>query len=331
MPLAGKVLSIPVIPFIFFLVFVSPSIASDQSPGETKVEVKVEAKEIPNPHWKEGMCGECHEGTPEKGKPLTFRYGGDFITLCNRCHGLISSHEYIHATGMVPSEEKLRHMPEDFKEALHKDREGRLTCIVCHNLVYQCLKEEFWREKANPLFLRDGPYAYRATICYKCHEAKKYARLNPHDQINDEGEILTSRCSVCHIGTPDVKKVRSIKEVRFKVEKDLSRLCRSCHNDIPRHPGVFIGLVIPGKKLEPSFTHLRVPPEKVLKRLEKMTAEKGIIMPLEPGTGKIFCSTCHNPHERGIQRLTRADRGADNEQRLRTMRKSDLCLMCHAK
>ena len=288
-------------------------------------------EEIVNPHWKEGLCGECHEGRPEKGKPLAFRYS-DFNRLCNRCHEKISSHAYIHATGMVPSEEKLAYMKRDFKEALYRgDRKGRLTCIVCHNLVYQCLREEYKRRLRNPLFLRGGPYRYRTSICYKCHDIRRYTRLDPHDQITDEGEILTSKCNVCHIGTPDVKTVRGIQDVKFKVEKDLTRLCRRCHNDMPKHPGTFVaGLIFPTKKGE-EFTHLRVPSEKVLQRLERTTKEKGIIMPLEPGTGRIFCATCHNPHERGIQRLIQADRGADNEQRLRTLKRSDLCLMCHDK
>ena len=54
-------------------------------------------------------------------------------------------------------------------------------------------------------------------------------------------------------------------------------------------------------------------------------------MPLEPGTGKIFCATCHNPHERGIQFIAEADRGADNTQRLRAGREGGICLMCHLK
>ncbi len=294
-------------------------------------EAAEEGKPMENPHWQEGLCGECHEGDPYK--EVRFREEGDFIALCNRCHEKDSVHAYIHATGMIPSEKKLGRMPEDFRSALYRgDEKGRLTCIVCHNLVYQCRKEEFWRRERNPRFFRGGPYGHRTDICYKCHEPKGYTRMDPHDMINDEGEILTSKCVVCHRVVPDVDRALGIEDVEFKIEKNLERLCRRCHYDIPLHPGTFIsmaGVTEKTRKRRKPFSHLRVPTSAVLKRLEKTTREKDIIIPLEPGTGKIFCATCHNPHERGIQRLRRADRGADNPQRLRAERKGEICLMCH--
>ncbi len=317
--------------FFAFCIAVVPSVYARGAVGPSQ-DGGEGPKDIVDPHWTPDRCNECHEGRAEKGEPLSFRYDGDFIRLCNRCHEEISAHAYIHATGMVPGEEKLERMPPDFKDALYRgDSEGRLTCIVCHNLVYQCLEEEFGRRENNPLFLRGGPFARRTDLCYRCHEPEKYARLNPHDQISDEGEILTSICSVCHRGVPDVKTADGIEDVEFKVEKDLERLCRRCHFDMPLHPGTFIAMIPAGGKRREPFTHLRVPSPAVMERIKEMTVLKDIIIPLEPGTGKIFCATCHNPHERGIQRLRRADRGADNVQRLRAGRTGEICLMCHEK
>ncbi len=327
--------------FIWFFVFMTVCLYAGGylygdvlSQGGGKPDV-VDNQDIPNPHWNQDMCDRCHKGMPSKDKPIVLRYKGDIIKLCNSCHEHISNHAYIHAVGMVPSEDKLSKMPEGFKTALYRgDKKGRLTCIVCHDLLYQCLKEEYWRKKDNMLFLRGAPYVYRTDICYKCHDVKKYAALNPHDQINDEGEILTARCGVCHVGVPDVKKVRGIEGVRFKVEKDLKRLCTRCHKNVPEHPATSIGfgfLEFAEKDKGKKFTHLREPTPEVSERLRKTTAERDIVMPLEPGTGRIFCATCHNPHERGIQSLSRADKGADNEQRLRASKRNTLCLMCHNK
>ena len=303
-------------------------------PAEYREEAAA-AAEVPNPHWRPGMCGECHVGTPVEGSRPRFRTD-DMIALCERCHYDISAHAYIHATGMVPSRQKYERMPAEFRDALKRGSpEGKLSCIVCHNLVYQCLEKEYSRKILDPMFFRGGPYNGRTDICYKCHDPKNYTRLDPHDMISDEGEILTTKCVVCHSVVPDVKHAEGIGDVSFKVTENLERLCRRCHYGMANHPGTFIAAFGATKKSrrkrkEP-FTHLRVPPKKVLERLEKTTAEKGIVMPLEPGTGKIFCAPCHNPHERGVQRLARADRGADNVQRLRAGRKGEVCLMCHDK
>ena len=56
-----------------------------------------------------------------------------------------------------------------------------------------------------------------------------------------------------------------------------------------------------------------------------------MIRPLEPASGRIFCATCHNPHERGVQRDARVDRGADGYKRLRTVGGETICSNCHDK
>ncbi|MBI5893732.1 MAG: hypothetical protein HZB79_08810 [Deltaproteobacteria bacterium] len=277
---------------------------------------EVERKEYPNPHWKEGLCNECHEGIPEKGRKQAFKYGGDIIKMCNSCHDVVSAHKYIHATGMVPSEEKLNKMPDDFKKALNRgDKEGKMTCLVCHEMLYQCLKENYNRKAIDSRFFRGGPYNSRTEICYNCHDASQYARLDPHEQITDEGEILIDKCIICHKITPDVKRVKGIEDVRFQVDEDFAQ---------PLKPGEK-----PGE--EKVISHIRLPYEKVLKRYKFTEAEREYVLPLEPGTGKITCATCHNPHERGIQKFTKADRGADNRQRLRAGGGGALCMNCHDK
>lgn len=337
------------LPLIFsllpFLVYAADKLVEQKGSIELKKETapfvsEVERKEYPNPHWKEGLCNECHEGIPEKGRKQTFKYGNDINKMCNSCHDVVSAHKYIHATGMIPSDDKLSRMPDDFKKALYRgDKEGKMTCLVCHEMLYQCLKENYNRKTIDARFFRGGPYnTSRTEICYNCHEASKYARLDPHDQITDEGEILVDKCIICHKITPDVKRVKGIEDVRFQVDEDLKVLCLRCHRE-RLHPGggwvppdLAAGLK-PGEKPgeEKVISHIRLPSEKVLKRYKFTETEREYVLPLEPGTGKVFCATCHNPHERGIQKFVKADKGADNRQRLRAGGGGALCMNCHDK
>ena len=74
-----------------------------------------------------------------------------------------------------------------------------------------------------------------------------------------------------------------------------------------------------------------MPPDAILKRIKETEKQRDVIVPLEPKTGRIFCATCHNPHERGVQRYDKADRGADGPKRLRRTGGMPICLNCHDK
>ncbi len=333
---------LPVVYFLSLVFCFLPILVYAQDKPATKAAStapEIESKEYPNPHWQEGLCNECHEGIPEKGKRQTFKYGGDIIKMCNSCHEVVSAHAYIHATGMVPSDDKLSRMPDEFKKALYRgDKQGRLTCLACHEMTYQCFKENFERKKIDSRFFRGGPYKSRADICYNCHEAGKYAVLNPHDQITDEGEILTDRCIICHKIVPDVKKAQGIEDVKFQVDEDLKVLCQRCHRDRPHPGGSWMSPDI-ARPMQPDETseeaqpvsHIRFPSVKVLRVYNATERTRDYVLPLEPDTGKVFCATCHNPHERGIQKSAKADRGADDKQRLRADGTGVLCMNCHGK
>jgi len=148
--------------------------------------------------------------------------------------------------------------------------------------------------------------------------------INPHNQIGETGEVLWGTCLICHKEVPDVKKAKSIEDVKLYFE-DPVQLCRSCHT-VAKHPaseGVTVAL---GFKAP---DHLRVPPKRVVDNIRLMKKEIPLIMPLDPKTGKIICSTCHNPHERGLL-PGRGDWGADYSRRLRSAG-LDVCQYCHRK
>lgn len=160
---------------------------------------------------------------------------------------------------------------------------------------------------------------------YSRHEARGSV-INPHEQINDEGEILWGTCTICHQNTPDPQKERSIKDVRLHFPDDLNQICVRCHEVKPHPAAEGVSTTMSG------FTapdHLVVPPKHILLGMRLSLKETPLMLPLDPKSGKIFCSTCHNPHERGLLG-GRADYGGDYNQRLRSAG-LDICQYCHRK
>lgn len=148
--------------------------------------------------------------------------------------------------------------------------------------------------------------------------------MNPHNQINDEGEVLWNTCQVCHKNVPDPKKEKNVKDVRLRTE-DLNEVCTRCHPYRP-HPG--------GEGIEATMSmitapdHLVVPSKKIYANMRITLKETPLLLPMDKAN-KIACSTCHNPHERGL--LTgRADYGADSDTRLRSAG-LEICQYCHRK
>lgn len=151
--------------------------------------------------------------------------------------------------------------------------------------------------------------------------------MNPHNQINDEGEIIWSTCQVCHTNVPDIDEEKSLKDVKLRfAEVDLNRVCYGCHQ-VKKHPSSEgIDVAMSGFRAP---DHLVVPPMDMYLNMRLSMKEVPIIMPLDPVSGKIVCSTCHNSHERGLLR-GRADTGGDNARRLRSFGQ-DICQYCHRK
>lgn len=282
-------------------------------------------KQFKNPHWQKDACLTCHKEKPKKTnlkKRNLKLHTADINKLCNSCHTTISKHEYIHPFGMIPSKKIKKNMPGTFSKAVKRGR-GKLTCITCHDLSLTCLPEKKSKQGLNPLFFREGPYKTRTELCYRCHDKTKYKRLNPHDQISKTGVLNEKICTVCHVSTEKLKTAKSIKDVDFNYEGNLSAMCAGCH-PVKRHPGGSFSFF--SDKKGPN--HLVKPTEDILEHKLKMEKKNNIIFPLEPGSGKVFCGTCHNPHEKGVIKVEAAAKGADEDKRLR-MKK--LCTNCHDK
>lgn len=275
------------------------------------------AEQVPNPHWRRDACGACH-AAPATRAASNLR-DADVNRLCNTCHDAVWPHSYIHPVGMKPDKDMRRRMPEPFRRSLER-ADGALTCATCHDVPMQCLPERAGERALNPRFFRGGPYKARTDLCYRCHDAEQYRRLNPHDQVAGDGAIREHLCLVCHVDNRGLKQARSGAGLRF-VADDRAALCTGCHKSIP-HPG---GFSFSGRK-DPS--HLVAPSPAIARRMQQAERTHGVSLPLDPGSGKLHCATCHNPHARGVVARPAAAMGADSKDRLRA---PELCVMCHEK
>jgi len=314
------------------MIFIATSLSTIKAKESVKVlpdyqqhQTQKTGKEFQNPHWQDDGCLACHKEKPKKHnlkKSNLKLHTNNINKLCNRCHSIISKHKYIHPFGMVPSKHIKKNMPISFSRAVKRGG-GELTCITCHDLPITCLQKEKSKKGLNPLFFREGPYDTRTELCYRCHDKTKYKRLNPHDQISKNGKLNKKLCTVCHLTTEKLKNAKSIKDVDFNYKENLSAMCTGCHPVKP-HPGGSFSFF--SDKKGPN--HLVKPPKDILEHKLKMEKKNNIIFPLEPGSGKVFCGTCHNPHAKGVIKVEAAAKGAGAKKRLRMQK---LCRNCHNK
>lgn len=152
--------------------------------------------------------------------------------------------------------------------------------------------------------------------------------MNPHEQISDEGDILWGKCIICHANTPDVNIEKTIKDVSLRLGEDPSEICGRCHVVRPHPAGEassadvkMSGFIAPN--------HLVIPSKMVAVNIRFAQKDKLTMFPLDPKSGKIICSTCHNPHEKGLLH-GKADFGADAIFRSRSGT-VDICQSCHRK
>ena len=255
------------------------------------VTAKVNAKS-PNPH---SACISCHSNeNPETGSEL-FQPGIEISSLCLDCH--LDYKENHHPTDFVPLNSSKVSLPLFG---------GKITCLTCHEIHGGANREGI------PKLLRGGPYADRRMPCFKCHLSEDYASIDPHKMLDDNGNIMDSDgkpiCLVCHSTQPD-PEVDWTNTVRFRA--DVGFLCWRCHP--PMSGGFF----------DKHF--LVTPSAKTLATIQRTEERQLVILPLVP-RNRITCSTCHNPHQKGVIQHEGAAKGADSKDRLRL---PSICFGCH--
>jgi hypothetical protein len=281
-------------------------------------EGKITASEIPNPHWNTERCHTCHTQEPVL-DTLYLRFDNKDDS-CDYCHDALPSHIRMHPVNQIPTARMMKTMSGRFAKRLDM-ASNRILCTTCHNLSTQCISRRFYQQAYNSGFIRGAPYPTRTGLCYECHRMADYKQVNAHDQVLDNGALNSNRCLICHRSEPSGDYTADSSQADLVVDSDWSSICINCHTN-PPHPASNFSF---GSGREPA-NHLVKPDSKMLDRMKTMMVTHDLNLPLEPGTGKIFCGTCHNPHEQGVIRNSAGAKGTDVKQRLRT---SSLCIYCH--
>jgi hypothetical protein len=255
-------------------------------------------------HYSAKYCAECHVDVPPRKGPKFLRYGGDFKRLC-RCH-YNTSKNYIHPVDLEPSEDLKPRIPPGLPL-----QDGKVTCATCHNIFIQCsdqpIEKIFLKENK---FLRGAPYQDRTELCFKCHDITQYRKYNPHLQLNAQEQIIEAKCLYCHNEVPDEKRA-NYEDIKLVANPEA--VCLGCHSRITANQW--------------HTRHMRKPPAEISKRIQELQEQYQIILPLDPD-GKITCSTCHNPHQKGVIPDKRAGaKGAGEKFRHRLT--DNMCVRCH--
>lgn len=212
---------------------------------------------------------------------------------CLKCHNYSENH---HPVDFVPPG------PDDYVFPLFNNE---IKCLTCHTEDHQM---------GSSKLLRGGPYAEIRGFCFKCHYRERYAEIDPHVMLDKNGKALEVNgnpvCLICHSVKPDPATDRA-GDVRFRA--DIAFLCWRCHPSM----------------VNPIFDKhfLAKPSAKILRHMEVMQQKMLITIPLIPRE-RITCSTCHNPHQKGVITFEPSAKGADSPSRLRLQAPS-LCLACH--
>ncbi len=243
-------------------------------------------------------CSTCHDGTPEAGSPKLIKPANP-SDRCKDCHSYKKEGDH-HPSSIIsgPTGDTALIDPT------FKLYSGNMECLTCHHIH---VGDDYGLGTQN--FLVGGPYEDRRDICFRCHKKETYKDINPHDDmIEENGDLKQSTCLVCHAEVPDPEVDRTT-DVKFRAT--VAFLCWRCH---PLMAQDFM-----------DKHYLKKPSARRFFEMKWSEEDHNIILPLD-SSGRITCSTCHNPHQPGVMVYERAIKGAGAKSRLRSVK---ICVECH--
>ena len=267
-----------------------------------------------SPHWSSTACQTCHlEAAPASGAASINETNSE--ALCNNCHGgrgdaIPCRHSSGLATGALA-------IPDSLSPSLEN---GEVVCTTCHDVVYQCQNPRTASKLQNPAFLRDRTSRRSSEYCFKCHDSSDYNKLSPH--AGTSGESPRPTCLLCHTEVPQTDSSGDL-DVVFNMEHDLNDMCRGCHDVRPHPKKMSFG----GGQKSDVWSHLVVPSATIQEKKRNFESRTGIVLPLNPKNGEIFCGTCHNPHDFKVGGA-HGSQAANMKHRVRI---KNLCQACHDK
>ncbi len=226
--------------------------------------------------------------------------------------------------------------------------DGKLACLTCHDMRITAghagrgtAGKNIRRPRDNSDFLRGPQPQEMLAFCALCHsDASRHEKLNPHHMRTPDGSVNEQSCLFCH-QKPLKADDGENRTGDAALKRDTITLCLSCHN---QHVDFF----------EPGHIGAKVPPEIKAQMVAAERAPAGAVVDAaavqkaleesaEPrhlpllGGEIVVCSTCHNPHERGIfpagSLLDLGGIGFDKTAGGRPLRGfgKQLCGQCHGK
>ncbi|MBI5418379.1 hypothetical protein HZA55_10645 [Candidatus Poribacteria bacterium] len=269
--------------------------------------LSLEEEKYINPHFSKTHCTACHLTNPKSDDnketiKKNFKYKGNFIALCNSCHGASAN---IHPVDIVPP--PTMHPPQD----LPLNDEGKLTCITCHDAGFN--------NRGVRYLIRGGEkFTEINELCFRCHDREEFKKRNPHMKIKEE-----RKCMFCHI-VPPIEGEDTAETV--KIKGSIKLLCIRCHSD-RSHPGNFKHWIRPSMVIPKSFPlddgyitcstchdpHLGA---------IKMGASK-----YKKGTSELAVQKIDIDSE--SQKVTNEKDGQSNDKMIKALRKGFACKVCH--
>ena len=266
------------------------------------------AMETVKPHWTGKHCGECHLDDHPLENGVSLKYNGNPVELCNRCHDGKDAPEEMHPFGVPLLDYMEQTIPSEWPL-----REEKITCLTCHDLLIQMTENPF-EELVNPRFVRQPFSISRNGFCFTCHNVNDFQKINPHLHHDQSGVLIEETCLYCHQSIPNPEEDFGPNPIPLKNEQ--TKLCISCHGEKQaNHPS--------------RGNHLVSIPDNMKEELDYLATKRGVYLPLEDNT--ISCTTCHNPHQKGVIKREAAQAGSGDPHFLRVKRGRKLCMTCHSK
>jgi len=260
-----------------------------------------------SPHWRKSACSTCHDD-PMPTDATDVRLS-DYNELCMDCHDESASSTCPHPTNLPTEDLGETVLPESYRSAL---ADNTIVCTSCHSVQLQCTGGRL-EQYQNPAFLRNGPFRPSEQACFDCHDKNHYKKLDPHQPVVS-GQ--TQVCLFCHADVPDVETEPNLQ---YRLRGNLQ--CTGCHKVAP-HP-----LAMAPDVKSDEWTHFVVPTPDTANRMQATEDRTGIVLPLDPDSGAINCTTCHNAHPPDLHQYPlRSEDGAEDK-----LRMLDICTACHDK
>jgi len=289
--------------------------SSDQQRKSTASSSPSSASAVENPDWARNGCRVCHGDGDFKPIPLETT-----DVLCLTCHNGQRASAEPHPIGRTFAGPQIR-SPTDWPTP-----GGKLACVTCHDILQGCTHAEGQAVK-NSRFLRDHALVGTTEYCARCHVESTHEKWNPH-RMNRDGAVWGNACLSCHTELMQ-GGANALRTGRSNLKAPEPTLCLGCHTSHveffePGHTGVSV--------TDRMLTHIETQDTTPMPATSSRPSQ---VLPFGPRR-TIVCSTCHNPHERGVFPENNLlalgalgqERGSQRGYGLR-FPGSTLCMACH--